>query len=63
MAYYKRVIMDVREAVAEEVAKGFETFDEMLEVFNEIASEYQIGTDYVWEIYHDMDVKAGVDHG
>lgn len=56
MPYYKNVVMDIREAVGVEVAKGFETADEMKEVFGEIAAEYDVSLDTVWSIFFDMDV-------
>jgi hypothetical protein len=55
MGYFKSVAIDINEAVAEEVRKGFESLDEMREVFLEIAYEYNVSADAVWEIYRSAD--------
>ena len=55
MGYFKSVAIDIEEAVAVEVAKGFESFDEMKEVFLEIAYEYDVSPDDVWSIYREAD--------
>lgn len=41
----------IKERIAEEVAKGFDSRDEMREVFLEIADEYNVGPNVVWGIY------------
>jgi len=56
MGYFKSVAIDIEEAVALEVKKGFESFDEMVEVFGEIAYEYDVSVDVVWDIYHEADL-------
>jgi hypothetical protein len=56
MGYFKRVAMDIEEVVAKEVAMGFESRDEMKEVFLEIADEFGVSTDAVWEIYRNADL-------
>ena len=56
MGYFKSVAIDIEEAVAVEVTKGFETFNEMKEVFLEIAYEYDVSPDAVWEIYRSADI-------
>lgn len=55
MGYFKSVAIDIEEAVAVEVAKGFESYDEMKEVFLEIAYEYDVSPDDVWSIYREAD--------
>ena len=56
MGYFKSVAIDIEEAVAEEVKKGFESLDEMKEVFLEIADEYDVSLDVVWDIYRSADI-------
>lgn len=56
MGYFKRVAIDIEEAIALEVKKGFECRDEMNEVFHEIAQEYNVTVGEVWELYYNMDV-------
>lgn len=55
MGYFKSVAIDIEEAIYEEVKKGFESRDEMREVFLEIAYEYNVSPDEVWDIYGGMD--------
>lgn len=57
MGYFKSVAIDIEEAIAIEVAKGFESRDEMNEVFLEIAQEYDVPVGAVWEIYRDADLE------
>jgi len=57
MGYFKSVAIDIQEAVAQEVSKGFETRDEMREVFLEIAYEYDVTVDDVYDIYYNRDVS------
>jgi len=60
MGYFKTIAIDLEEAVAKEVAIGFESRDEMREVFLEIAELYNVSPDTVWEIYRnaDLDIYA-----
>jgi hypothetical protein len=55
MGFFKSVAIDIEEAIAVEVAKGFESRDEMREVFIEIAQEYDVSVDAVWAIYREAD--------
>ena len=57
MGYFKSVAIDIEEAIAQEVNKGFETRDEMKEVFHEIAQEYDVTVGEVWSIYYNSDVS------
>lgn len=45
--------LKIKERLAEEVAKGFDTRDEMKEVFLEIADEFNVGPNVVWGIYRE----------
>lgn len=56
MGYFKSVAIDIEEAVALEVSKGFESRDEMNEVFIEIAQEYDVPVQAVWSIYREADL-------
>ena len=56
MGYFKSVAIDIEEAVALEVSKGFESRDEMREVFIEIAQEYDVPVKAVWSIYREADL-------
>ena len=47
MGYFKSVAIDIEEAISTEVTKGFESRDEMREVFIEIAQEYDVSVDEV----------------
>lgn len=58
MGYFKSVAIDIEEAVALEVSKGFESRDEMNEVFLEIAQEYDVPVTAVWEIYRNADIET-----
>ena len=45
----------IKERIAEEMEKGFDTRDEMKEVFGDIADEFNVGPNVVWGIYHEGD--------
>jgi hypothetical protein len=55
MGYYKKVAIDIQQAIEVEVKKGFESRDEMREVFYEIAQEYNVTPSYVWSLYYEAD--------
>lgn len=55
MSKMKELFIDIQERVYEEVKKGFDTRDEMREVFLEIADDFNVSPDVVWDIYHDGD--------
>lgn len=57
MGYFKSVAIDIEDAIASEVKKGFETRDERNEVFREIAYEYNVTVGEVWSLYYNMDVE------
>jgi len=54
MAYYKRVVMDIVEALESEVEKGFDSADEKAEVFSELAEEYNVSVSEVYRIYYEF---------
>lgn len=58
--YFKRVPMNLQEAVSYEVSKGFESRDEFREVMNEIADEYNVTVDLVYNIYYNQDIECEV---
>ncbi len=45
----------IKERLEEEFNKGFDTRDEMREVFLEIADEFNVAPNIVWGIYYDGD--------
>jgi len=55
MGYFKTISIDIEEAIALEVKKGFESRDEASEVFYEMAQEYNVTVSDVWRIYYNMD--------
>jgi len=55
MGYFKTISIDIEEAIALEVKKGFESRDEANEVFHEMAQEYNVTVSDVWRIYYNMD--------
>lgn len=57
MGYFSELAISLQERIAEEVAKGFDTRDEMNEVFLDIASEFDCSPDDVWSTYRDGDWK------
>ena len=57
MAYMKTVKMSVEEAIQSEINKGFECFDEMFEVVQDISREYNISSSDVMSLFWDIGVK------
>lgn len=55
MGYFSELSISLQERIAQEVAKGFDTRDEMNEVFLDIADEYDVSPDDVWSTYRDGD--------
>lgn len=53
--YYKTTPITLKEAVAQEAAKGFECKDEFYEVMRDIAYEYEVSTSEVLSIFYDME--------
>ena len=56
--YYKRVPMNVNEAVQFEAEKGFDTRDEFYEVMNEIADLYDVTLEDVLNIFYNSEEKV-----
>lgn len=56
--YYKRVPMNVTEAVLFEAEKGFDTRDEFYEVMNEIADLYDVTLEDVLNIFYNSEEIA-----
>lgn len=57
MSYFADLEVRLQERIAEEVGKGFDTRDEMKEVFLEIADEFDLSPDAVWSEYYLGDWK------
>lgn len=51
MGYFKSVLIDISEAIEQEIKIGFESFDELSEVIEDIAYEYSLPKDVVWKLY------------
>ena len=54
MAYMKAVKMSIEEAVQSELDKGFDTYDEMFEVVQDVAREYNVTTGDVFNLISTM---------
>ena len=52
--------IDLQERVAEEVEKGFDSRDERHEVFLEIADEFDVSPDVVWDIYRNGNLESSL---
>lgn len=48
--------------IEREVSQGFDSLDEIKEVFLEIAQDFDISVDVVWEVYHDSDYDRVCDY-
>jgi hypothetical protein len=51
MGVMSTIHFDLTERIVEEVNKGFDTRDEMREVFIEIAQDLNVPTSWVWEVF------------
>ncbi len=58
MGYFKRVAIDIEEAIALESSKGFETRDEFYEVMQEIAFEYNVTLAEVLTVFYNQYIKV-----
>lgn len=56
--YYKRVPMNVKEAVQFETEKGFDSRDEFYEVMNEIADLYDVTLEDVLNIFYNSEEEV-----
>lgn len=61
MGYFKRVMMDIEEAIGTEASKGFESRDEFYEVMNDIAREYNVTLAFVLDIFYNSDVSERIE--
>lgn len=51
--------IDLCDRISQEVEKGFDSRDEMREVFLEIADEFNVSPDTVWGLYYEGDWRDG----
>lgn len=62
MGYFKEIAIereDIALRIEQEIYKGFDTVDEMKEVFLEIAQDFNVSSDLVWEVYNEADYDFG----
>lgn len=57
MGYFSELAISLQERIAQECKMGFDTMDEMIEVFLDIASEFDVSPDVVWDTYKEGDWK------
>ena len=60
MAYMKAVKMSIEEAVQSELNKGFDTYDEMFEVVQDVAREYNVSSSAVMSLIWNLGVDKNV---
>ena len=60
MAYMKAVKMSIEEAVQSELDKGFDTYDEMFEVVQDVAREYNVSSSAVMSLIWNLGVGKNV---
>ncbi len=60
MAYMKAVKMSIEEAVQSELDKGFDTYDEMFEVVQDVAREYNVSSSAVMSLIWNLGVDKNV---
>lgn len=58
MGAMKEKHIEIQERVFEEVEKGFDSRDERHEVFLEIADEFDVSPDVIWDIYRNGRLEA-----
>lgn len=54
---FSDIDIEFQNRIADEVNKGFDTRDEMNEVFREIADEFDVSPDHVWRTYYSGEWK------
>lgn len=54
--YYKTITLSLEESVRQETTKGFECSDEFREVMGEIAYEYNVNINKVFNIFYNQDM-------
>ena len=60
MAYMKAIKMSLEEAVQSELDKGFDTYDEMFEVVQDVAREYNVSSSAVMSLIWNLGVDKNV---
>ena len=60
MAYMKTAKMSIEEAVQSELDKGFDTYDEMFEVVQDVAREYNVSSSAVMSLIWNLGVDKNV---
>ena len=60
MAYMKAVKMSIEEAVQFELDKGFDSYDEMFEVVQDVAREYNVSSSAVMSLIWNLGVDKNV---
>ena len=60
MSYMKAVKMSIEEAVQSELDKGFDTYDEMFEVVQDVAREYNVSSSAVMSLIWNLGVDKNV---
>lgn len=57
MGYFSELAISLQERIRQECNMGFDTMDEMVEVFLDIASEFDCSPDDVWNTYKEGNWK------
>lgn len=60
MGYYKKIALDIEEAVQLELDKGFDTYDEMFEVVQDISREYAVSSSQVMSLIWNLGVNKNL---
>ena len=60
MGYYKKIALDIEEAVQLELNKGFDTYDEMFEVVQDISREYAVSSSQVMSLIWNLGVNKNL---
>lgn len=60
MAYMKSIKMSIEEAVQFELDKGFDTYDEMFEVVQDVSREYDVPSSAVMSLIWNLGVEKNV---
>lgn len=66
MGYFKELailVEDIGARIELEIQKGFDSLDEMKEVFKEIAEDFEVEEATVWEVFHTSDYDMDYDPG
>lgn len=63
MGKMKEIYTDITQRLEDEVKQGFDSADEMKEVFLEIADEFGVSPDDVWTLFNCGDFDLDYDPG